>query len=700
MYTKEISEGELLGSEIDNQGFTKSIERIIKEHNSLKKNDLVIHMEYGLGKFIGLETIEIDSIKNDLIRIEYGNNTSLLIPVENCDLLKKYSDFNENIKLDSLNSKTWSEKKSRIKKRIRDIAKKLIEFAATRKLKKAQVFIANDGEYEEFCNDFEFEATKDQISATKDIRDDLSSGIIMDRLLCGDVGYGKTEIAMRAAFIVTNNREKAQVAVITPTTLLCKQHYDKFIERFKNTDINIRSLSRYNSKIETKEIKNDLNNGKIDIIIGTHSLLNDGIKFRNLGLIIVDEEQRFGVGQKEKLKELRLNVHILSMSATPIPRTLQMSMSGIKDLSLITTPPLNRNNIETIVCEYDDDKIKEIIENEIKRDGLIFFVVPRITDIREAEARLKLSMPNLKYCIVHGQMKNEKTNEIMEKFYNGDFRVLIATTIIENGIDIPRANTIIIYRANNFGLAQLYQLRGRVGRDKMQGYAYLTVKKTEKLSEEAHKRLNIIGAIKELGAGFIISSNDMEIRGAGNILGEAQTGHIKEIGIELYNQLLKEAVESIKDEDDTINEQEFSPEIKLGISTIIPSNYIDNVNIKIKYYRLIADITNSKEAEEIQSEIENEYGSITESLKNLLDISLIKIECKKLNIQKITYNSGKIIICFYKNKFANPDNLIKYVLSHPSIVKFKGEQLVFFTNKNLEIIENVNNILKLLKNIL
>lgn len=700
MYTKEISEEELLNSEIDSQSLTKSVDRILKEHNSLKKNDLVIHMEYGLGKFIGLETIEIDNIKNDLIRIEYKNSTSLLIPVENCDLLKKYSDFNENIKLDSLNSKTWSEKKARIKKRLRDIAKKLIEFAAARKLKKVQAFIANESEYEEFCNDFEFKPTKDQISATDDIKNDLSSGIIMDRLLCGDVGYGKTEVAMRAAFIVANNKEKAQVIVITPTTLLCKQHYDKFIERFKNTDINIRSLSRYNSKTEIDEIKNDLAKGKIDIIIGTHSILNEGIKFKNLGLVVIDEEQRFGVTQKEKLKELRLNTHILSMSATPIPRTLQMSMYGIKDLSLITTPPLDRNNIETIVCEYNDDKIREIIEKEISRGGLVFFVVPRITDIKEVEARLKLSMSDLKYCVVHGQMKNEKSNEIMEKFYNGEFRVLIATTIIENGIDIPTANTIIIYRANNFGLAQLYQLRGRVGRDKMQGYAYLTVKKTEKLSEEAHKRLDIIGAIKELGAGFVISSSDMDIRGAGNILGEAQTGHIKEVGIELYNQLLKEAIELIKDGNDTMDEQEFYPEIKLGISTTISSSYIDNVNIKIKYYRLIADIKNSKEAETIRLEIEKEYGPVTESLKNLMDISLIKIECKKLNIQKISYNSGKILVCFYKNKFANPENLIKYVISHPSIVKFKGEQLFFFTNRSLEIIENVNNTLKLLKNIL
>lgn len=700
MYTKEISEEELLNSEIDSQSLTKSVDRILKEHNSLKKNDLVIHMEYGLGKFIGLETIEIDNIKNDLIRIEYKNSTSLLIPVENCDLLKKYSDFNENIKLDSLNSKTWSEKKARIKKRLRDIAKKLIEFAAARKLKKVQAFIANESEYEEFCNDFEFKPTKDQISATDDIKNDLSSGIIMDRLLCGDVGYGKTEVAMRAAFIVANNKEKAQVIVITPTTLLCKQHYDKFIERFKNTDINIRSLSRYNSKTEIDEIKNDLAKGKIDIIIGTHSILNEGIKFKNLGLVVIDEEQRFGVTQKEKLKELRLNTHILSMSATPIPRTLQMSVYGIKDLSLITTPPLDRNNIETIVCEYNDDKIREIIEKEISRGGLVFFVVPRITDIKEVEARLKLSMSDLKYCVVHGQMKNEKSNEIMEKFYNGEFRVLIATTIIENGIDIPTANTIIIYRANNFGLAQLYQLRGRVGRDKMQGYAYLTVKKTEKLSEEAHKRLDIIGAIKELGAGFVISSSDMDIRGAGNILGEAQTGHIKEVGIELYNQLLKEAIELTKDGNDTMDEQEFYPEIKLGISTTISSSYIDNVNIKIKYYRLIADIKNSKEAETIRLEIEKEYGPVTESLKNLMDISLIKIECKKLNIQKISYNSGKILVCFYKNKFANPENLIKYVISHPSIVKFKGEQLFFFTNRSLEIIENVNNTLKLLKNIL
>ena len=573
-----LNEEEFENEQINLNNPSDSINKIIKEHNTFKKNDLVIHIEYGLGKFIGLESININGVENDLIRIEYRNNTSLLVPIENCDYITKYSEYNEFIKLDSLNPKNWSEKKLKIKKQLKDIAKKLVETAKIRKFKQAQIFTVDEGEYNEFCKNFQFEPTTDQIKATKEIFNDLSSGIVMDRLLCGDVGYGKTEVAMRAAFVVANNKYKAQVAVIAPTTLLCKQHYEKFLERFKNTNLNIKSLSRYSSNNEATAIKKGLDDGSIDIIIGTHSLLGKDIKFKNLGLVIVDEEQRFGVTQKEKLKTLKLNVHMLSMSATPIPRTLQMSMYGIKDMSLLTTPPINRNNINTIVCEYDDETIKEAIELEINKNGRVFFVVPRITDIKEVEARIKLSMPKLEYCIIHGKIDNESSEDIMNKFYNGIYKVLISTTIIENGIDIPTANTIIIYKANNFGLAQLYQLRGRVGRNNSQGYAYLTIKKTDKINDTAKKRLEIIGSIDSLGAGFVISSNDMEIRGAGNILGEAQTGHIKEIGIELYNQMLNDALKSSKNDlVDSIEEYDFSPEIKLGISTIIPSNYIEKI---------------------------------------------------------------------------------------------------------------------------
>lgn len=696
-----LREEDFNNEEINIKNPSDSINKIIKEHNTFKKNDLVIHTEYGLGKFIGLESIEINDTKNDLIRIEYRNNAYLLVPVENCDSITKYSDYNESIKLDSLNSKNWSEKKTKIKKQLKNIARQLIETAKIRKLKQAQVFTVNEGEYIEFCKDFPFEPTIDQLKATEEILKDLSSGFVMDRLLCGDVGYGKTEVAIRAAFVVVNNKYKAQVALIAPTTLLCKQHYEKFIERFKNTDINIKSLSRYNSTKEIKEIKNGLADGSIDIVIGTQSLLGKNIKFKNLGLVIIDEEQRFGVNQKEKLKSLKINTHLLSLSATPIPRTLQMSMYGIKDMSLLITPPMNRNNINTIVCEYEDNIIKEAIEAEISNNGRVFFVVPRITDIKEVEARLKLSMPDLKYCIVHGKMDNESCEDIMDKFYNGIYKVLISTTIVENGIDIPTANTIIIYKANDFGLAQLYQLRGRVGRNNNHSYAYLTTKKTDVISDTAKKRLEIIGSIDSLGAGFMISSNDMEIRGAGNILGEAQTGHMREIGIELYNQMLNDAIKSSKnDATDFIEEYDFSPEIKFGISTIIPSEYIQNINMKIKYYRRIANVSSMEEIDIIKKELETGYGTLPESLENLLKISWIKIQCKKFNIVKISVFNKNILINFYRNVCENSDKLIDYVVSHPSIFKFINDGIIFFTNSKKNIFENVEDLFEILSNII
>lgn len=699
-YRSEVlKEEDFENEQISSDNPSDSINKIIKEHNTFKKNDLVIHVEYGLGKFVGLESIKLNGIENDLIRIEYRNNTSLLVPVENCDCITKYSEYNESIKLDSLNSKNWSEKKLKIKKQLKNIAKQLVETAKIRKLKQAQIFTVNEGEYDEFCKDFQLEPTADQIKATKEILDDLSSGVVMDRLLCGDVGYGKTEVAIRAAFSVANNIHKAQVAVIVPTTLLCKQHYEKFLERFRNTNLNIKTLSRYVSYREAKEIKKGLTDGSIDIIIGSHSLLGKDIKFKNLGLVIVDEEQKFGVSQKEKLKTLKLNAHMLSMSATPIPRTLQMSMYGIKDMSLLTTPPGNRNNVNTVVCEYNDSIIKEAVESELDRNGRVFFVVPRITDIKELEARIKLSMPELQYCVIHGKIDSKSSEEIMNKFYNGVYKVIISTTIIENGIDIPTANTIIVYKANNFGLAQLYQLRGRVGRNNSQGYAYLTTKRTDKISDVAKKRLEIIGSIDSLGAGFVISSNDMEIRGAGNILGEAQTGHIKEVGIELYNQMLNDAIKSSKNDlADFIEEYDFSPEIKLGISAVIPSDYVENINMKIKYYRRIANLNSKQKIDNIKNELETEYGTLPENLANLLKISAIKIQCKKFNIQKLFLNNGNIFANFYRNTCYNSDKLIAYAITHPTILKLTEVGIMFFVDDKKSIFENVKNMFLLLEN--
>jgi transcription-repair coupling factor (superfamily II helicase) len=690
-----ISENDFLNNtKINNEkDFDASIDKLIKERNSIKKNDLVIHIQYGLGRFVELQTIGFEGVLNDFIRLEYADNVFLLVPVENFDLITRYGDYNESIKLNRLNSKSWNEKKTVIRKKIKDLSERLIKIASERKLKSCQIFTVNNGEYEEFCNNFIFMPTDDQLRATEDIIKDLSKGVVMDRLICGDVGFGKTEVAIRASFVVVNNKYRAQVAIIVPTTILCKQHYRQFIERYKDTNVKIAMLSRFSPQNETKKIKKCLEDGELDIVIGTHSLLGKSIKFKNLGMVIIDEEQRFGVLQKEKLKEIYKNIHILSMSATPIPRTLQMSIGGIKDLSIIATPPLNRINVETEVFYYDEREVKKIIEGEIESGGRVFFVVPKIVDIKEVEVGLNKFMPDLKYCVVHGQMKSDDTDLIMNDFYEGKYDVMLATTIIENGIDIPVANTMIVYRANNFGLAQLYQLRGRVGRGSRQAYAYLTIKKTEIISETARKRLDIIKSIKNLNSGFIISSEDMDIRGAGNILGDAQSGHIKEVGIELYNQMLRKALKNgDRDEDD----YEFSPEVKLNLSTIIPVNYIDNINIKMEFYKKIADIEDEIDMNEIREELIEQYGAIPQSVENLLKISLIKARCKKLNISKLSCVENGFSVVFYKNEFAKSDKLIDYVFSNGNF-RLKRENVFYRCENNSDIFVNIDDMLRILE---
>lgn len=675
----------------------KSIDKILKEQTNLKKNDIVIHIEHGLGRFLGLETVDYDGIKNDFLKIEYANNSTLLIPIENIDLITKYSEPNALIKLDTLGSSRWSARKAKIRQNIKDISNELIRIASQRKLLKAPVISRKNGEYEEFENKFEFELTRDQKKALDQIENDLQKGMPMDRLLCGDVGYGKTEVAIRAAFLVASNNY--QVVIIAPTTLLANQHYKKFCERFKDTNLNIVALSRINTVKESNKIKNDIKNGNANIIVGTHALLNKTIEFRNLGLVIIDEEQRFGVKQKEKLKDFRLCAHILSMSATPIPRTLQMSMSGIKDLSIIATAPKNRINVETTVGVYDENLVKDYVDREISRGGKVFFVVPRIQDIKEVEARIQKSMSYVNYVIIHGQMDANESNELMNDFSDGKYNVLISTSIIENGIDIPTANTMIVYRANNFGLSQLYQLRGRVGRSNVQAYAYFTVKKSEIISDTAKKRLEIMESIDGLNAGFKIASEDMDLRGTGNLVGVEQSGHIKDIGIELYNQLLKEAIECSNNNIEE-NNFDYSPEIKLGVSTIIPSDYIENQVVKMSFYRRIADIETIEDKNAIEKEMLNRFGRLDDSVENLLNISLIKVKCKKINVQKMEKVGENILIKFFNDKAKNPEKLIDYVFSHTNEFRLNGNNLLYLDKKKSNIFERCNYLLTLFESIL
>lgn len=680
----------LLDSENSN---SRELEKLMREQNNLNIGDLVIHKDYGLGRFVGLETINMKELRNDYLKIEYANNSNLFIPIEDFDLVSRYSDYNSDIVLDKLSSEKWALKKKRIKEKLESIAKDLIKIASFRKLSKAPILVPNENEYREFCARFEYTETKDQLKAINDVEKDLSKGVPADRLICGDVGFGKTEVALRASFIAANSDGNGvQVALISPTTLLCRQHYNLFKERFKYTGINVATISRLTSQFENKKTREKLENGGVDIIIGTHALLSDKIKFKNLGLLIIDEEQRFGVKQKEKLKEIGNGIHLISLSATPIPRTLQMAMTGIRDLSLITTPPVDRLNINTYVMDFDEMVLREAINRELNRKGKIIIVAPRISDISQIELKLKNTLKSVKYNIAHGQMSSNNLDRIVNNFYDGQFQILIATTIIESGLDIPGVNTIIIYRADRFGLSQLHQLRGRVGRGKEKAYAYLTTNSTDTISVNAKKRLKSIESIQEVGGGFAIASDDMEIRGSGNIVGEEQSGHIKEIGVELYNQMLVEAVNKIKNKG-CLNayEYDFSPQIKLNVSTTIMEEYINDISLRLKYYKKLSDIKNETEKKEILLELENRFGKIPDEIYNILEITKIKNLCKNIGITNLEINNDTINIKFFNDNFSNPDYLIKLIQEGKA--KMKKQNILNFFVKKISLFDDIEKIL-------
>lgn len=692
-----ITEQDLFGEKIlklsDDNNSSRELEKLIKEQNNLSIGDLVIHKDYGLGRFIGLETIGLDNLKNDYLKIEYANNSHLFIPIEDFDLVSRYGDYRSETILDKLGSEKWAVKRNKVREKLESIAKELIKIASFRKLSKAPILVPNENEYREFCIRFNYTETKDQLKAIQDIEKDLSKGIPADRLICGDVGFGKTEVALRAAFIASESAGNAvQVAVISPTTLLCRQHYNLFKERFRYTGVNVATISRLTSPAENKKTREKLENGGVDIIIGTHALLSDKVKFKNLGLLIVDEEQRFGVKQKEKLKEIGSGIHLISLSATPIPRTLQMAMTGIRDLSLITTPPVDRLNISTYVMDFDEIILREAINRELNRKGKVIIVVPRISDIQQIELKLSNTLRNIKYRIAHGQMSSVNLDRIINDFYDGQFQVLIATTIIESGLDIPDANTIIIYRADRFGLSQLHQLRGRVGRGKVKAYAYLTTNPTDTISINAKKRLKSIEEVQEIGGGFAIASDDMEIRGSGNIIGEEQSGHIKDVGIELYNQMLVEAVNKIKNSDDiNLQEYDFSPQVKLNISTTISEDYINDISLRLYYYKKLADVKNDREKQAILLELENRFGKVPEEIFNILEITKIKALCKKIGITNLEISNNYMNIKFLNDKFSKPDYLIKLIQEGKA--EMKKQNILSFFIKKISFFDDIEKIL-------
>lgn len=676
-----VTEQDLWGERKNIHARTKvSAENLIDDISSLNIGEYVVHIEHGIGRFEGLENIVTDGIAHDCLKLIYANNDKLYVPVENIDVISRYGAEDSTVALDTLGGSAWEAKKSRIKEKIKDIAEKLIKTAAQRQMKKAETFIPEKGAYNEFCSRFIYTETDDQMNAVTDVLKDLSLGIPMDRLICGDVGFGKTEVALRAAYAVATGG--AQVALIVPTTLLARQHYLNFKERFKGFPVKIKMLSRLVSAKEAREIKQELKDGSLEIVIGTHALLAKDIEFCNLGLLIVDEEQHFGVAHKERLKNLKSDVHILTLSATPIPRTLQLSLTGVKQLSIIATPPVDRLAARTFVMPFDSVMIKEAIYREKYRGGQVFFVCPRVSDIIQMEPKLRSLVPDVKITAAHGQMPPAHLEDVMCDFADGKADVLLSTTIIESGIDLPNVNTMIIYRADMFGLAQLYQLRGRIGRSKLRGYCYFTIPSKKTLTPVAEKRLTILQALNQLGAGFSLANHDLDIRGAGNIIGIEQSGHIKDVGIALYHHLLEEEINRIKagvnnQSTSGTSEEGYTVQILTGVPVIIPEKYVADLGIRLGLYKRIGNLKTAEEINDMREEMTDRFGSIPEEVENLLKTVEIKQLCLLCGIERIEAGARGILIVFHHNTFKNADKLIDFINRQFGIIKIRPDQKLF-----------------------
>ncbi|MBV9565245.1 MAG: transcription-repair coupling factor, partial [Bradyrhizobium sp.] len=597
-----ISEQDILGDRLVRpRKANRKLENFISEVTSLASGDLVVHVEHGIGRFVGLQTLDVAGAPHDCLELHYAAETKLFLPVENIELLSRYGSDQTNAELDRLGGTGWQTRKAKLKNRIREIAGELIKIAAERMLHEAPKLPVQAGLYDEFCARFPYEETEDQETAIQATLKDLEAGRPMDRLICGDVGFGKTEVALRAAFAVALDGK--QVAIVVPTTLLARQHAKTFTERFKGFPVNVAQASRLISPKELTQVKKGLTDGSIDIVVGTHALLGKSIKFRDLGLLIVDEEQHFGVSHKERLKQLRAEVHVLTLSATPIPRTLQLALTGVRELSIIASPPVDRLAVRTFVAPHDPLMIREALLRERYRGGQAFYVVPRIEDLAGVKDFLDKNLPEMKVAVAHGQMAPTTIEDIMSAFYDGKYDILLSTTIVESGLDIPNANTLIVHRADMFGLAQLYQLRGRVGRSKLRAYALFTLPAQQKITAQAEKRLTVLQSLENLGAGFQLASHDLDIRGAGNLLGEEQSGHIKEVGFELYQSMLEEAIINLKAGIAEPAAERWSPQITIGMPVLIPEDYVSDLSVRLSLYRRLADFETDDEIDNFAAEL-------------------------------------------------------------------------------------------------
>ena len=653
-----LTEQDMLGDRlVRRRKKRKAAAAFLEELATLSPGDLVVHADHGIGRYEGLTQIPVSKVPHDCVALEYAGGNKLYVPVENIELLTRYGAENEGVALDRLGGEAWQRRKSRMKERIREIAGELIKTAALRATREG-VIVEADASYPQFVDRFPYEETDDQDRAIEEVLGDLEAGRPMDRLVCGDVGFGKTEVALRAAFVMAMSGK--QVALICPTTLLARQHYANFVERLHGFPINVGRLSRLVPATEAKKTKDGIADGTIDIVIGTHAILGKGLSFKRLGLVIVDEEQHFGVAHKERLKALKTDVHVLTLTATPIPRTLQMAMSGLRELSVIQTPPVDRLAVRTYVTPWDPVVVREALLREHFRGGQSFFVVPRIADLPDMEEWLRAEVPEVKSVTAHGQMAPTEVEERMSAFYDRKYDVLLSTTIVESGLDIPSANTLIVHRADRFGLAQLYQIRGRVGRSKTRAYAYLTTPADRQITETADKRLQVLANLDSLGAGFQLASHDLDIRGAGNLLGDEQSGHIKEVGFELYQSMLEEAIVELKAGGGPKTD-EFTPQISVDAPILIPEAYVPDLDLRMGLYRRLGELEDRHAIDAFAAELIDRFGALPEETANLMKIVEVKLNCRQANVAKLDIGAKGAVVTFSESGFGDLAGLLAYV---------------------------------------
>ena len=655
----------------------KSADAFLAELATLSPGDLVVHTDHGIGRYVGLTSVKVGQSPHDCVALEYAGGDKLFVPVENIDVLSRYGSGEEGAALDRLGGEAWQRRKSRMKERIREIAGELIAVAAERALQPGDVMEPDASGYPSFVDRFPYEETEDQDRAIGDVLEDLAAGKPMDRLVVGDVGFGKTEVALRAAFVAAMAGK--QVAIVCPTTLLARQHYNNFKARFEGFPIEVGRLSRLVTAAEAKRTRDGLADGQIDVVVGTHAVLAKSVNFKRLGLVVVDEEQRFGVTHKERLKTLRADVHMLTLTATPIPRTLQMAMSGIRELSVIQTPPVDRLAVRTYVMPWDPVVLREALLREHYRGGQSFLVTPRVADLPDLEEFLTKEVPEVRYVVAHGQMSPTEVEERMSAFYDRKFEVLVSTTIVESGLDIPSANTMIVNRADRFGLAQLYQLRGRVGRSKTRAYAYMVTPPERMITETADKRLKVLSDLDTLGAGFQLASHDLDIRGAGNLLGDEQSGHIKEVGYELYQSMLEEAIMEAKAGGMAKRPTDFSPQITVDAPILIPEDYVPDLDLRMGLYRRLNDLEESREVEAFAAEMIDRFGPLPDATENLVRVIEIKLNAKRACVSKIDVGPKGVLIAFHGDKPPNPAGVLAYVDRLGQIARLRPDSKLVVT---------------------